>query len=85
MITIPNGCGLAKKSDIQVGDYIKFMGSRKISGITGKVLKLNPKTIILECPYMNLDPLTIKMRYEDLTGQGFIKRGDLLYTIDQES
>jgi hypothetical protein len=56
-------------AEVKTGDVIAFKGDKAVAPLSGKVIKANPVTLILETEYMG-KPMTLTVKRSDLRGEG---------------
>jgi len=75
--------GYFSVDELRVGDIVRSSGDSAISPTGGTVLKVNPKTLVVESLYMG-EPMTLKLRKDELRGTVYTQRGDKLYSTEKE-
>jgi hypothetical protein len=68
---------------LQIGDTIQASGDKSISSISGKITKVNPKTIVLVTKYFDND-MTLTVKKSDLRGMVVVGRGDKVHVVNKD-
>ena len=68
------------RENIITGDKIAFKGGRRVSSVSGLVLKANRVNLTIETEYMG-QPMTLKVSRYDLDGEGRILRNGIVYEV----
>ena len=69
-----------KREDIIAGDKIAFNGGRRVSSVSGLVLKANRVNLTIETEYMG-QPMTLKVSRYNLDGEGRILRDGVVHVV----
>lgn len=80
-----NPIGLITPETIQTGDQIACTGDKRVSGLSGKVIKARRVNLTIETTYFD-KPMVLTVRRSDLRGElRAIREGKLLSSLYQSA
>lgn len=77
----PEISGKLTNNDLKVGDVFQSRGGKRVAGTGGKIIKVNPTTVVYETEYMG-HPQTITIKKSNIEGEMRVQRGDKMYSSE---